>query len=411
MANLTNKFAKFTDDNSVKIPSNNNYNASFVMSTRKSFEEGSKVLGCAASNIIGIQAAALDNKIVLDIFKGYKIDFESIIDFSIQGEKKLLALESLNNIKLAIEEMAKANVIFPAIISRRLSRDIREKVEFNDNSTLDQLATYVAMLVELMDSRILGEGSAKMGTRKTGLIDTIRPDYSCFAAEIPDFITTIANEIRGKYNRSVAIRMEDTKNLPVKERFEARKIDDLQEVVLKRLVRYSLTERKAIIRKWAYDIYRSEAYVHDSILFIESKSTGEILPGTLDLFIDVLADLGLAKHVSSFETFSVHKDGKVQVNTYLNKKIETKSQSLGDFSLEIKAWRPRSEGPVTIELINKSECLIEANVISIGDTKLQLNPGSTRVPDGVYTIETVTELIGKDGKAITSGVKLRIRKS
>jgi hypothetical protein len=71
-------------------------------------------------------------------------------------------------------------------------------------------------------------------------------------------------------------------------------IEKIQIELLTKMSAYSIEERKLIVKSWAYDIYKSNRMVHDSVLWITSKQG---LRGIAEDTIEMLADIGEGYHV------------------------------------------------------------------------------------------------------------------
>jgi hypothetical protein len=117
------------------------------------------------------------------------------------------------------------------------------------------------------------------------------------------------------------------------------------------------------VKSWAYEIYKGEKAVHDSILWISSDGN---LRGTGEDTIDMLNNVGLsAKRINHVE--------------------EKRNESSGFYN--IRVW---SKEALSQELFNGIDRVIVANKEVLAG-KLTTNLGDENIiPDGVYSIREVT---------------------
>ncbi len=135
-----------------------------------------------------------------------------------------------------------------------------------------------------MSIEVLGQGAVSSGKRTKGHIDYIETPVVELGQDIfdnPLFDTAIG--ILKQYRKTMAISLSQAKD----ESARKNAINSVQKSLLEILNRFSLDERRLIARVFAYQTYKSESQVHDSVLWIGDKNE---LRGTASDTIEMLAD-------------------------------------------------------------------------------------------------------------------------
>jgi len=123
------------------------------------------------------------------------------------------------------------------------------------------------------------------------------------------------------------------------------------------------------VKSWAYEIYKSEKAVHDSILWIGSTDSFQ---GTGEDTIEMLANVGVA--------YQVKKNGCVK------RVEEIKECSPG--LLSIRVW---SKEIISVDtLVGLTSITISGSLVSAGNLVIHLGE-ETRISSGSYNIREVSQ--------------------
>jgi len=258
----------------------------------------------------------------------------------------------------------------------RIQEGLRNKVKVAKNHPLDELLEAVKVLVKKADEDVLGKGSVSKGNRVPGMIDRIDiPVIEIGIANIENAMYDAAMNLLKGYNRRMAILLEQTKDLSLTEQEEQRRvsIEAIQTGLLNSLSGYTKEERSLLTKCWAYEIYKTEKSVHDSILWIGGKDN---LNGTSDDTIDMLANVGIGYHVKSNGSIKRYKEVVAP---------DVKVQSIRMWSKSELHVEDFEE--VTEILIDNNKALIKNVLLNIGEECI--------VSNGVYKIKQVVQSISR----------------
>jgi len=163
----------------------------------------------------------------------------------------------------------------------------------------------------------------------------------------------------------MGFKMETTKEEEKKE-----VIAEVQTKLLKELSKFTEDERVEITNSWAYQIYKSDRAVHDSILWIGDKDD---LKGTADNTINMLANIGEGMQIKrngSIERFKEKREVKLEDNSC------------------IRVW---SKNILSADSFTDThELLIENSKVLIGDAEVNLGD-ECNIADGVYSVKSIAQ--------------------
>ncbi|RJR09295.1 hypothetical protein C4588_05040 [Candidatus Parcubacteria bacterium] len=346
------------------------YTRANLLRTYSKIAQNSANIGVVANaemirSAIGITKPAVAKKLT----KLYPWNLERVIDSVVKdgvscGED-LFAVDSL------INHVIDNGIEIPKCLRSRLSEKRRERVFVSKSHPVDQLLEAVTFIVNAADREILGSGSVSRGNRIPGLIDRVDiPIIEIAQSNFDNPMFHKAVSLLKNYNRQMAILLDSTKDLEMDERELKRKkgIENIQHELLISLTDYNKEERSLIVKSWAYEIYKGDKAVHDSILWISGD--GE-LRGTGEDTIEMLADVGIA--------YQVKRNGSV-------KRLCEKSESIpGVFSIRVWSKEELTQemfaAVATIEVVG-SEVIAGSIKINLGD--------EISLDNGIYAIRRIS---------------------
>ena len=293
---------------------------------------------------------------------------DSIVKDGIDAKEDMEAVYGLFN--YVVENKVKV----PQSLLNRFPDKMQCLLNIDNKHPMDLLLGAIKILIERIDLEILGRGSASRGNRIQGMIDRIQtPIVELGLTSIDNPMFDIAVGLLKGYNREIAIMLESTKDMENAEFIRKEKIEAIQLDLLKELSGFSKDERVLIVNVCAYEIYKGNSAVHDSILWIGDKDN---LRGIAADTIEMLANSGLANHVK--------KNGSITRYAEL-KKATTELK-------EIRVWSKEEIRPE--KYLGIIEILAEGNQILIGDTFLNLGD-ECKLKEGCYKIKTIVKSISR----------------
>ncbi len=351
------------------------YTISNLLRTYSKVSQNGTSIGVAANGeMVRSSVGITKPKLFKHLYKTYNWNLERIIDSTVKDG--IRADEDMQAVRNMLIYVCDEQIEIPANLLNRIPESLRDKIKCARKHPLDELLDAVKFLVKKADEDVLGKGSVSKGNRVPGRIDRIDiPVIEIGIANIDNAIYDIAMNLLKGYNRRMAILLEQTKDLSLVEQEEKRRIgiEAIQTGLLKSLSNYSTEERSLLTKCWAYEIYKTEKSVHDSILWIGGK---ENLNGTSDDTIAMLANVGIGYHVKSNGSLKRYKeivspDVKVQ-----SIRLWSRSELLAkDFA------------EATELLIDNNKALIKNVLLNIGEECI--------VNDGVYTIKQIVQSISR----------------
>jgi hypothetical protein len=318
-------------------------------------------------SVIGITNKSLFKK----LSKDYKWSLERVIDSTVKDGTS--AESEINTIKEFLDDVTTSNIALPKSLIHRLPKKLRNFATLHKNHVLDQLLDAIETLITETDLEIVGSGAVSKGNRIAGIIDSLEtPIHALGLANVGNPYNDVALRLLGHYKRSMAFKMETTK--------EDKKKDVIAEVQTKLLTELSVfteDERVEIANSWAYQIYKSDRAIHDSILWI--RDMGD-LQGTATSTIQMLANVG--------EGLQIKRNGNIE-------RFKEKRDVKLDNS-QIRVW---SKDVLSADKFNDThEILVEGSTCLIGD--LAVNIGDEcEVADGIYRIKSIAQSRSKRDSA------------
>jgi hypothetical protein len=246
------------------------------------------------------------------------------------------------------------------------------------------------------------------------LIDNITVDVNPIKAYLEkanNSVKTEGNNILKKYKKDVKDLMEQTEGLNVASRSEERKsVKDFQLELIAKLNGFDINTKKMIVAVWAVDTYGDNKSPFDSHLFIDDIKVGEVaIPGTFNVFMEVLQDCAMAKRVEIAKTDEELFDVLIGDRKIVEKYISKASIDTSDMPHVIRVWRSRPEITVASMFEAGTNILVEGKEVLINNTVYNLGD-KTPIASGEYYIVEVREVKDKSGKTtITTGVDLVVR--
>ncbi|CAG0943362.1 hypothetical protein BROC_02266 [Candidatus Brocadiaceae bacterium] len=309
------------------------------------------------------------------LFSQFSWNLENIIDASVKEGAG--ADEDMTQINSFFACIAEKGLSIPASLISRVPERFRNKVKTAKNHPLDELFGALELLIKEADVQVLGEGAVSRGNRIPGLIDRAEvPLREIGLSAIESQYTDLAVSLLKRYNRDIAILLENTKDSPDIETLRQQGIERIQNGFLDRLAVMDEEVRRQLSSIWAYEIYKSPSAVHDSILWIGGK---EGVHGTAKDTIHMLCGLGLGMEICSYtqpERKYVMYSPEKSVNS-----VRT-----------VRVWAAQ---PIVIEdYQNATELTIKGKEAHINNAILQLGEES-KCFDGMYSISAVSYATSK----------------
>lgn len=295
---------------------------------------------------------------------------------------------------MAVDDMYKYIVSnkfgLPGILLKRIPDSKNGDSIAMENHKLDILFEAIKFIVTQADKDVLGEGSASRHDRISGIIDQCNiPLIEIGTSNLNNPMNDCAQNYMGIYNRKIGTLLGRTSNFSseIRESVRSKEIEQIQRQFLEDLDRFSNQERIDIVKSLAYNIYKGQGYVHDSILWISDK--GE-LKGTASIMIEMLANMELAAHVSSYGNIDRFYEKREPYCESRNIRVWSKSRLLCE----------QLSGAPEI-LISKEQALIGEIVLNIGE--------EVNIEDGIYLVKSITpSLSKKNGSILTNSLTIYI---
>ncbi len=318
-------------------------------------------------SVIGITNKSLFKK----LSKRYNWNLEKIIDSTVKDGSS--AKQEINIIKEFLEEVITSDLTLPKSLIHRLPKKMRETATTHKNHILDQLLDAIKTLIDETDIEIVGRGAVSKGNRIEGVIDNLNtPIVTLGLANTSNPMYDVAMKLLGRYKRAMGFKMEVTKE---EERKEV--IAEVQTKLLDELSLFTEDERIEISNSWAYQIYKSDRAVHDSILWIGDKGN---LQGTATSTIQMLSNIGKGLQIKRNGTIDRFKEERdVKLN-----------------SSQIRVWS--TEEILAECFADIEELLIENNKALIGEAELSLGDECS-VTNGIYKIKSIAQSRSKRNAA------------
>ena len=350
------------------------YTLSNLIRTFAQISTNSANVGVAANAEMIRSSIGIKDKPLMDrLLKRFNWNLERVIDSTVkEGISCEHDMQAVTDLQTTIIENG---IPIASSIKHRLPEKLVDMAATTNNHPLDELLEALKLLIHKADTEILGAGSVSKGNRVKGYVDRLEiPVVEIGLSNVSNTMTDAAINLYKDYNRSIAIMMDETKNLLEWEREIKRRqsIEIIQNNLIAAFEDYSESEKREIVKCWAYEIYRGDRAVHDSILWMN---------GVADYTIKMLADVGIAYHVK--HNGSIKRFHEVKTDHYKATSVRLWSKE------ELRAASLSNEASV---LICDGKALLGAKELFIGDECL--------ISDGVYNISKVVQAVSRKSRGM-----------
>ncbi len=357
------------------------YSAANLIRTYARISRSTANIGVAANAEMLMSAIGITNKTLhKELMKEYNWNLERIIDSTVKDGTD--AEEDMAKVHAFFLRVKDDKIAIPKALMSRVPDKMRAEITYAANHPADQLLEAVEYLIKRADIEALGEGSVSSGSRVKGLIDELNiPFIEIGRSNLNNPMTDIAVNLLKQYNKGMAILLDTTKELPLSEREQMRKtgIEQIQAGLLNKLSAFTKAERELISQFWAYEIYKTDRAVHDSILWIGDK---EGVSGTGEDTIRMLCNTGIGSRINKEENRLTRAVGIVKPQTQLE---------------SIRVW---SKNELTPELFSGiCEIRIEKGQANVNEQLLNLGD-ENKITDGIYSIKTAVQSTSRKNKFV-----------
>ncbi|NLH60722.1 MAG: hypothetical protein GX452_04900 [Ignavibacteriales bacterium] len=371
---------KFLKTSTVAIQPEIRYISANLIRVYSQIKSNSASIGLAANvEMIRSCVGIYDNEKMNKMIRKFNWNLEKIIDSTVKtgsgAEKEMMLVAEM--LKYSITKRIKiAESLLP-----RVPESMRAEFSVYKNHPLDLLLRAIEYLVDKADIDIIGRGSVSRGDRQPGRIDHIEIPFIEIGKDIySNPIRDLAINLMKDYNRSMAILLDSSKKLDqgIREITIKNGIEVIQNKLLERLSFYTDEERMLITQAWAYEIYKSVKFVHDSILWISDK---ESFRGTAGDTIKMLGRTGIGENTKKENDELRRFKGKIINSTPVNC---------------VRLWRKEILEAETFKgeeilTVSEGKATLKGEILSVGD--------ETRIKDGVYPIRAVEQSVSKKNSA------------
>jgi len=322
----------------------------------------------------------MDKNISGSLGDEFEWNLENVIDSTVKTG--LNPIEDMTAVAGFFAKLSRLDISLPEAIIDRIPSYERNGISFNNDNLLDQLLEAIDMIVKDADKEMVGYGLHSKNNRVPGIIDNLKIPVIELGKEIIDNnLYDIGLKLLKDYNRNVAILIDKVDDLEPIERESIMKLelDKIRKDLLKKMQVFTKDERRVIVQVFAYETYRTNNRIHDSILWINDR---EELSGTAFDMIDVLAGIMegcLINFQSEKERFTEYTPPKNEKNV-------------------IRVW---SKDEIKVDDFKEAETLrIKEKKVLLG--KYLLNLGDEcNVRDGDYLIKEIAQSVSrKDNRRV-----------
>lgn len=357
------------------------YSVANLIRTYARISQSTANIGVAANAEMLMSAIGITNKTLhRELMKEFNWNLERIIDSTVKDGTD--AEEDMAKVRAFFQKVKDDKIGIPKALMSRVPDKIRAEVAYVDNHPVDQLLNAVEYLVKRTDIEVLGEGSVSKGNRVKGMIDDLNiPFIEIGRANLNNPMTDIAINLMKQYNKGMAILLDSTKELPLNERELKRKagIEQIQISLLNKLSGYTEDERSLLTQCWAYEIYKTDKAVHDSILWIGDK---EGVTGTGEDTIRMLCNAGIGSQINKEENKLTRAVNIVNPQTQLE---------------SIRVWSKEELKPALFTGISEirienGQATVNGQLVNLGD--------ENKLTDGIYRIKTAVQSTSRKNKLV-----------
>lgn len=344
------KSVSYTIDNLLK---------SYTLISKNSTNIGTAANAEMQRSAVGI----IDKQLMKQLLFKYSWNLERVIDSTVK--EGVNSSEDIDAVESMYEKIISCKIPVANSLVHRFPKSLRKELTISKEHPLDELLEAIKLIIQHTNREILGEGSVSKGNRIKGYIDKIDiPISKIGLANIDNPMTEISEELLRKYNMSMAIMLDKTNSTKEFDREKIRKseIEKIRKELADEFNLFNQSEKEEITKHWAYQIYKSEKAVHDSILWID-----EIADYTIKMF----ANIGMAHHIRSNGSIERYKERRSRMQ-------------------EITSIRIWSNKEIREEdYLNSDVVLILDKNVLMGDMELNLGD-ECRINEGEYKIKRIT---------------------
>jgi hypothetical protein len=340
-------------------------------------------IGLVANAEMSRSAIGITHKSLMkDLMEQYRWNLERVIDSTVK--EGISASEDIEQTRNMYESIIEKNISLPKTLLPRVPQKYRELMKVEANHPLDQLVEAIKYLVKKVDLDLLGEGSISKGNRTKGFIDHLDIPFLQIGSDTNSPMRDTAANLLKKYNRSMAILLDKTKDSLDREAERKSGIDEMQKDFAGIFADFSKEEKLELVKCWAFNIYKTEKAVHDSVLWIK---------GISDSTIEMLCNCGIGYHIEQLKTncnvVSIKTgENRHPVIRYKEEKTnELKGFSFRIWSSTIKEIAAEEYSDAFNVIIKDRKCLLDSEEFNIGD--------ECKVEDGNYLITSLTQAFSK----------------
>lgn len=254
-------------------------------------------IGITANAEMVLSAISIkDQNISSSLSDEFEWNLENVIDSTVKTG--LNPIEDMTAVTGFFAKLSQLDIDLPEAIIDRIPSYERNGISFSNDNLLDQLLEAIDMIVKDADKEMLGYGLHSKKNRLPGIIDNLKIPVIELGKEIIDNnLYDIALKLLKDYNRNVAILIDKINDLEPEARESIMKLelDNIRKDLLKKMQIFTKNERRVIVQVFAYETYRSNNRIHDSILWINYQ---EELQGTASDMIDVIISLKQGCHIN-----------------------------------------------------------------------------------------------------------------
>ena len=348
-----------------------------LLRTYSRVSKNSANIGIAANAEMILAAIRISNEALYKKLSSiYKWDLERIIDATVKEGAD--SKEDFEAISALYEYIIENKICIPASLKSRASEKHRGLISFDDNHPLYELLEAVEFLVNEADTEIMGRGTVSSGNRIPGRIDSLDiPISEIGISAIDSQLYGLGVNFLRKYNRQIAEMLKSINSIPQNER-ETVRIEgtkQIQEELLLRLSTFKTADRVELAKVFAYEIYKTDGSVHDSILWM---SDTDDLRGTASDTIAMLCDLGFGYRIT--------------------KKKERK-KIIANVKSSMQVIRIWAKHEISIDQFTQIDMIqIEANRLNLNNKSFRLGD-DTPMSDGLYKVKEVVPYKSRKSKS------------
>lgn len=345
------------------------YNQFWLAKTLLTLNNNDANIGLAANAEMLLASIRITDKKLFDqLSESFNWDLEKIIDSTVKDGQDVS--DQIEKVRQFFQHIADNKIGIPKVFINRVPQSLRDKISVLPDHPIDQLYEAIKIIIELVNTEIIGRGVAGKD-REKGLIDFIEvPVGEIIKVCRENPLEDISNELMRKHNFAIAELLSSTEHIgDMPEREERRKqgIERIQEHLRISLEQFTEEERLLIVQNFMIRTYLSAKSVHDSIIWNKYTS---------DYAINLIISAGLGQQII-FNGKAHRQDAK---------------KELGTDKTAIRVW---SKDAITVEDFSEArEITIVGSKVYLSAKELNLGD-ECKIIDGVYNVYNITQATSK----------------